>query len=191
MRNRIFSRALLPKNEVAGVGYRALATSRREGHSQGNQSPPGKHLRGEFPDGFFDVVSVIDTFYYFMKPQLELAEFRRVLKPDGMLVLELPLGASRVWRTSNQLGKLLSGVRRHLIESSDHLFYYNPKSIKFFLEKYGFNVQTVLPLPGNRQQRFVRNLIYRVYSLVSLGLHSVSRSNLFLGPRFLVVAHKS
>jgi len=151
----------------------------------------GNIYEANFPDGFFDVVSVIDTFYYFLKPQLELAEFRRVLKPDGMLVLELPLGASRVWRTSNQLGKLLSGVHRQLIESSDHLFYYNPKSIRFFLEKYGFKVQTILPLPGNRQEHFVRNLIYRVYSFVSLGLHSVSRSNVFLGPRFLVVAYKS
>src|SRR6266568_3903650 len=45
------------------------------------------------------------------------------------------------------------------------------------------------PLPGNTQEHFCRNLIYRAYSLVSLALHSVSGSRMF-GPRFLVAAGK-
>ncbi len=143
----------------------------------------------KFAESFFDVVSVVDTFYYFLEPQFELAECHRILKPGGLLVLELPLGDSRIWRASHQVGKLLSGRRQELLESSDHLFYYNPKSIKLLLERCGFRVQAILPLPGNTQEHFCRNLIYRAYSLVSLALHSVSGSRMF-GPRFLVAAGK-
>ena len=143
-----------------------------------------------FADGSFDVISVIDTFYYFLEPQRELAAFHRVLKPDGILVLELPLAESRIWRTSHQLGKLLSSARRQLLETSDHLFYYNPKSINFLLGRCGFQVEAVLPLPGNRQGYFLRNLIYRAYSALSLVLHFLSGARIMLGPRFLVVAGK-
>ena len=144
----------------------------------------------QLPESSVDVISVIDTFYYFLAPQAELAEFRRILKPQGILVLELPLAGSRIWRTSHRVGKLLSGTRQQLLETSDHLFYYNPKSITFLLEKSGFQVQTLLPLPGNRQQHFFRNLIYKAYSLLSLSLHAISRSRILLAPRFAVVACK-
>ncbi len=150
----------------------------------------GSIRTAKFAESSFDIVSVIDTFYYFPEPQSELAQFHRVLKGDGMLMLELPLAGSRIWRTSGRLGKLLSGTRRPLLESSDHLFYYTPKSISLLLERCGFRVQAILPLPGNKQEHFFRNLIYRAYSFLSLVLHSASRSRILLGPRFLVAAGK-
>jgi SAM-dependent methyltransferase len=157
---------------------------------KGIRARQGSIHSATFADSSFDVISVIDTFYYFLQPQRELAAFHRVLKPNGMLVLELPLAESRIWRTSHQLGKLLSSARRQLLETSDHLFYYNPKSINLLLERCGFHVTAVLPLPGNRQEHFLRNLIYRAYSALSLVLHFLSGARIMLGPRFLVVAGK-
>jgi SAM-dependent methyltransferase len=141
------------------------------------------------PDSF-DVITVIDTFYYLLDPQYELAAFHRALKSDGILVLELPLAEARIWRTSHCLGKLLSGTWRDLLETSDHLFYYNPRSVKLLLEKCGFHVLALRTLPGNRQESFLRNLIYQAYSLLSLVLYSLSGARIMLGPRFLVAARK-
>jgi SAM-dependent methyltransferase len=139
----------------------------------------------------FDIVSVLDAFYYFPKPQSELAEFRRVLKSDGMLILELPFASSRIWRTSTRLGRLLSGAKIHLLQSSDHLFYYTPKSISHLLESCGFRVEAILPLPGNEQVQLYSNIIYKVYAYLALGLYYLSRSRILVTPRFMVVATKT
>jgi len=151
----------------------------------------GRIEQAKLSDSSFDVITVLDAFYYFPRPQAELAEFKRVLKSDGLLVLEFPLATSRIWRSSRTLGKLLSGSRRPLLESSDHLFYYTPKSISRLLELNGFRVQTILPLPGNRQARLHRDLVFRAYWAFSQLLCFLSRSSIFLGPRFLVAAVKT
>lgn len=144
----------------------------------------------KFAKNTFDIVSVIDAFMYFPEPQSDMAEFHRVLKQDGMLVLELPLAGSRIWRTSTRLGRLLSGASLPLLQSSDHLLYYSPKSIALLLAGCGFRVEAVLPLPGNEQSRMFRNLIYRTYGLLAQTLYYLSFSRLVLTPRFLVVARK-
>ena len=153
-------------------------------------------LRGDihaaqFGEDSTDVISVLDAFYYFPDPARELAEFQRVLKRDGLLVLELPLAGSRIWRTSTALGRLLTGSRRPLLQTSDHLFYFTPKSVALLLARCGFRVQAILPLPGNRQASRLRELAFRAYSAGSSLLHSVSGGRVFLGPRFLVAAGKS
>lgn len=150
----------------------------------------GNIQSAKFAKCSFDVISVIDAFYYFPTPQSELAEFHSLLKPDAVLVLDLPLAVSRIWRTSEWLGRLLSGTRQALLESSDHLYYYSPKSVAFLLRGCSFRVEAVLPLPGNEQCGTLRNFIYRSYSLFSWALYYVSFFRVVLTPRFLVVARK-
>lgn len=143
-----------------------------------------------FQSDFFEVITVLDAFYYFPRPQTDLAELHRILSSDGLLVIELPLSGSRIWRTTGKLGKLLSGVRFPLLRTSDHLFFYNPKSMSLLLSSQGFRIRTVVQLPGNRQRRLLRNVIYGCYSLFSSLLSFISGSNIMLGPRFLIVAQK-
>jgi len=138
----------------------------------------------------FDVITVLDAFYYFPDPQAQLTEFCRVLKPDGVLVLEIPLAGSRIWRTSRRLGRILSGAKLPLLQTSDHLFYYTHRSISFLLTRCGFKVEAALPLPGNQQGKVRRTVIYAGYSFVSSVLHNVSRGRIILGPRLLVAAVK-
>jgi SAM-dependent methyltransferase len=185
-----FLARFFPKSNWHLCGVELSSQTAEKAVRKGIRVHNGTIYGAQFPKNSFDVITVVDTFYYFLDPHCELAEFRRVLKPKGILVLELPLAGSRIWRTSHHLGKLLSGNMRQLLETSDHLFYYNPKSITLLLEKCGFRVRTILPLPGNRQPHFLRTLIYSAYSLVSRTLHSVSRSRIFLGPRFIVIACK-
>jgi SAM-dependent methyltransferase len=144
----------------------------------------------KFGTGVFDVITVLDAFYYFPNPQRELAEFRRILKDGGLLVLELPWAKSRIWRRSVAEARLLPGSSRPLLETSDHLFYYTPKSIALLLERCGFQARARVTLPGNRQERVSRDLLWRLYGWFSRVLGIVSGSKLFLGPRFLVVAEK-
>lgn len=144
-----------------------------------------------FEPNRFDVITVLDAFYYFPSPQDELAEIDRVLKDDGLLALELPLATSRIWRGSNIFGRAFSGKHEALLDSSDHLFYFTPKSVMALLRRTGFAVEHVLLLPGNRQRTVLRDAAMQSYSRLSAVLYSLSRSRIFLGPRFLVLAAKS
>lgn len=144
----------------------------------------------EYPQNFFDVITILDAFYYFPQPQTDLGKLRHVLGPEGMLVIELPFAKSRIWRTSGKLGRLLSGTRLPLLRTSDHLFFYNPKSLSSLLCSCGFRVRTIEQLPANRQERPLRNLIYGCYSLFSFFLSRMSGSRIILGPRFFIVAQK-
>ena len=183
------ARFFSPENwDICGLDLSARAIEMAV--SKSIRAHQGNIFSAAFPAASFDVITVIDTFYYFLQPQRELAAFHRLLESNGLLVLELPLAESRIWRTSRRLGRLLSSARRQLLQTSDHLFYYNPRSITLLLEKCGFRVQAIVPLPGNRQEHLLRNLIYRTYSIFSLLLHWLSGSRIMLGPRFLVAAAK-
>ena len=96
-----------------------------------------------------------------------------------------------IWRRSGVLGKLLSEARVPLLESSDHVFYYTPKSASILLENCGFEVEAIVTLPGNRQPHLFPELVRRAYSFFSQAVAVLSGSSLCLGPRFLVLARKS
>ncbi len=150
----------------------------------------GDVSQARFAGQKFDVITVLDAFYYLAQPQSTLAELHRILKPGGLLVLDLPLGRSRIWRGTTTLGRSLSGNRQSLLQTSDHLYYYAPKSIALLLERCGFAIQTISPLPGNRHPGMLRDNLNKSFSYLSLVLNAVSRSKIFLGPRFLVAAVK-
>ncbi len=149
----------------------------------------GDTQSAKFEAHSFDVITVLDAFYYFSHPAWELAEFRRILKRDGLLVLELPWANTRIWR--RKLGsRLPKGGRKPLLQSSDHLYYYTPHSVSLLLKKSGFAVEAIRPLPANRQERMARDFLGKTYSFFSQMLWRLSASTIFLGPRFIVVAKK-
>ena len=184
------ARFLACNPEWQGAGIELSPRLARKAADRGLHVHLGDIRKASFPAKSVDVITVLDAFYYFANPQSDLAEFRRVLTHDGLLVLELPWAGTRIWRTSGQVGRLLSGARRPLLESSDHLFYYTPRSISLLLQRCGFRVEAIVPLPGNRQAGVMRDFAYRAYSAFSRMLYFLSRSRLFLGPRFLAVAQK-
>jgi SAM-dependent methyltransferase len=186
----LFLARLLRNPGWTAWGLELASASAQKAEARGVRIFRGDIHAAHFAENSFDVVSVLDAFYYFPQPHRELSEVRRVLKPDGLLVLELPLATARIWRTSKALGRLVSGSRRPLLQSSDHLFYFTPKSVAMLLQRCGFHVQDMRPLPGNRQADLPRDLTMRAYSLASSLLHRASGASIFLGPRFLVVATK-
>ena len=172
-------------------GLELTAKAAEKAAARGVQVGRGDVHNARFADDSFDVITVLDAFYYFPEPARELAEFHRILTRDGLLVLELPWATSRIWRTSTSLGRLVSGSRRTLLQSSDHLFYFTPKSIALLLARCGFRVQAIFPLPGNRQAHRLRDLAFRAYALGSSLAYFASGGRIFLGPRFLVAAKTS
>jgi 2-polyprenyl-3-methyl-5-hydroxy-6-metoxy-1,4-benzoquinol methylase len=160
----------------------------RSAQKKGIRAHLGTLREASFQDAQFDIITVLDALYYFPHPKEELSEIRRLLKSDGLLVIELPLATARIWSTSTAFGKFLKGRTKPLLETSDHLYYFTPQSISCLLKQCGFRIDSIHRLPGNRQETLPRRLAFAAYSFVSKFLEQISRGAIFLGPRFFVVA---
>lgn len=156
--------------------------------SRGIKTISGELRRARYEDSSFDAVTILDAFYYFVDPYAELAEIKRILKSGGVLVIELPNAATRIWRSENVLGRALSHRSGRLLHTSDHIFYYNRRSISMLLQCAGFTVKCVKGLQSNRQRNALVNALYRAFDLCCTVLEVFSLGRVLLNARFLVVA---
>jgi 2-polyprenyl-3-methyl-5-hydroxy-6-metoxy-1,4-benzoquinol methylase len=85
----------------------------------------------ELPDDEFDVITLWDVLEHTPDPKAVLDECRRVLKPDGILIVNYPDIHSLIAR--------LMG-RRWVFLLSVHLYYFTPKTIREILGRTGFKV---------------------------------------------------
>ena len=146
----------------------------------------GSLLSVSLPSEYFDIVTALDVLYYFPQPQQELRAIRAAMKPGGLLVLELALAETQLWRHARGWGRL-AGSTRSLLHSG-HLYFYNPASIAFLLRETGFQMPELLPLPGIRQRDTLRKALFGAYYLGSRAVWHLSGGSVILGPNFLVLA---
>jgi len=90
----------------------------------------------DFENNFFDVVTLWDVLEHVPNPTKNLTEIRRILKEEGLLIVNYPDVGS--W-----ISKLLG--RRWMFLLSVHLFYFNRKTIKKMLNRVGFDVIKIKP----------------------------------------------
>ncbi len=97
---------------------------------------PGTIYDGKFEDDFFDMVSLWDVLEHVPNPKKELLEINRVLKKDGVLVVNYP-----------DIGSWLSKAmgRKWIFLLSVHLFYFTRRTIKKILRDSGFEVVLIKP----------------------------------------------
>jgi 2-polyprenyl-3-methyl-5-hydroxy-6-metoxy-1,4-benzoquinol methylase len=96
-----------------------------------------------FADGFFDAVTLLDAFEHLPDPLMDLAAIGRVLKKEGVILLNTPnerallrLMAHVLHRAS--LGKWTYPIRKLFHEY--HLYYYSAKTLEATLRKAGFAI---------------------------------------------------
>lgn len=90
----------------------------------------------QFDNEFLDAVTLWDVLEHVPDPTKNLQEIHRILKKNGLLVVNYPDIGS--W-----LSKLMG--RRWIFLLSVHLYYFNRKTIRKMLEKNGFEVIKIKP----------------------------------------------
>jgi SAM-dependent methyltransferase len=162
----------------------------RRAASRGIQTFEGEVSTVDIPAAYFDVITVAGVLPYFREPNRELRILQRALKPGGLIVLELPLGATQIWRHTTPLGRMTGGGWRSLL-NSPHLFYYDRKSLVFLLSQPGFQLESLSPSPGNDQVKALHQILFRSYFWMSNTVAALTAERWMLGPGVIVTAINS
>lgn len=120
-----------------------------------------------YPEGFFDAVTLFDLLEHVPAPGAFLGEVRRVLRPEGRLLLVLPNAAS--------LSARLMG--RHWSHyNAEHLHYFTPLTVARLLSACGFEVEQVSNAPKYLSLSYIFNQLRRYPSPLLTPVRAVAES---------------
>jgi len=92
--------------------------------------------QANYPDQYFDVITILDALYYVPDILEELQEIARILKPGGLFVFDIP----------NQAYLQLRGFFGHLLRMkrtrtfAAYPFYFSDQSLQILLNKVGIEI---------------------------------------------------
>lgn len=89
----------------------------------------------KFPEKHFDVVSLWHVFEHLKNPTEVLKEIKKILKPEGVLLMEVPNFSS--WQSRMNGGKWI------YLEAPRHLYHFSKKGLVQFLDRAGFQKQKI------------------------------------------------
>ncbi|MEW6443438.1 MAG: class I SAM-dependent methyltransferase [bacterium] len=116
-----------------------------------------KHCRGEiftgsleavgFPDASFDVVTLWDVVEHLDRPRETLREVRRILRTDGLMLVDTPNEDCLMRRVAHELyrwsgGRFSYPVRK--LYHAYHQYYFSERTLRMLLDGCGFEVTALL-----------------------------------------------
>lgn len=114
----------------------------------------GTGLQLPFPDGTFDLVTMLEVIEHFADPIVLLREVRRVTSVGGLLVVSTPNRSSITAWTGRPMHRILGRPRWNAWDES-HKRLYVPRELSEDLTRSGFQVRRVAgfwPLPEGIQR---------------------------------------
>jgi len=103
----------------------------------------------KYPAEKFDCITMFNILEHLVYPAQALSAVRRILKSDGIIVIETPTEDSLVRRTANLLYRLSNGkcdhLTRQLYHCGGHHFGFSPKTISLLLASQGFRPVSIRP----------------------------------------------
>jgi ubiquinone/menaquinone biosynthesis C-methylase UbiE len=95
----------------------------------------GEINQANYPNNFFDIVTLWDVIEHLSDPQSVLLEVHRILKNDGVLIFRIPNGSS--W-DAKLFGKYWFGL-----DAPRHYYVFNQQTITKLLDLAGFRITNV------------------------------------------------
>lgn len=88
-----------------------------------------------YPDRYFDVITLWDVLEHLPDPRFTLLEIRRIMKPDGILLLQVP--------DVNSLEARLFGRFWIGLDIPRHLYLFSKQTLKPLLQQAGFEAREI------------------------------------------------
>ena len=137
----------------------------------------------------FDCVTSLDTFMLHPEPNQDLQEMSRILKPGGLLAMEIPGLRFRMLKNSGPVCRVLYGVPISL-NAGVHLYYFTRRTLSKLVGKHGFEFVSSwaeqMPESGNALSRFGKWSYYRTTDIA----YRLSRGAVHFAPKEFIVFRK-
>jgi len=150
--------------EVCGVDISEYAVSRAKERCEAEVFA-GELADINFPEASFDVITMWDVLEHLAHPQKALAEARRIMKDDGIILLDTPNEGSLIRRVAHLIYRFFGGRVVYPARSLYHIYhryYFSEDTLRRILDASGFTVMEMIrkPIPrekgrGNRVERAV------------------------------------
>lgn len=135
----------------------------------------GTLKQADFSEGYFDVITMWDSFDYMYDPAGELLEIRRILRPDGLIAVRVRNAGFHIFM-------------KRVFKNSDaiiHMYGFSSKTIRLMLEKAGF--KKIRVMNSNVTDSTPLSLFLNL--MISF-LDFISNSQIILSPSLFVYARK-
>jgi SAM-dependent methyltransferase len=119
--------------EAYGTEYSGLALELAR--EKGLQVAPAPLGTDEFEAGSFDVITAFEVFEHVRDPRTEASTVARLLRPGGLLYCTTP--------NFNALSRRLLGARWGVISYPEHLCYFTPRTLRYWLSGHGFKAESI------------------------------------------------
>lgn len=149
-----------------------------------------------FQSKSFEVITMFDTFEHFSNPKAVLLKSNKILKKNGLIVIQTP--------NIDSIISKLTGRNWFWLLPPEHLYLFSFKSLKLLLDKTGFKVLKISTWDDHHE--FMSNLLYiigikywgktavlhRILVKLKYALIPISYfwNIFFLGGEFLIYAQK-
>jgi len=151
---------------------------------------PGTLHQADYPAAYFDLVTMIDMLYYVDDPRVDLCEAARILKPGGLLALEV---SGQAWTTLRGRGPLCWLVDRRwtrLHTDSTYLYWYSARGLRTLLEESGFTLLSTHVIASPESPRRWRNLLTQAHQHLMAAAVRRLPPLLSWAPKYLALARR-
>jgi SAM-dependent methyltransferase len=107
------------------------------------------------PNAFFDLVTMIDMLYYVDDPRADLEEVKRIIKPGGLLAIEISGQGYQLMRSRGFLCWLLDHRWTRLNTDSSYLYWFSPKGLEKLLGNCGFRTNSTYIFSATTSGEFI------------------------------------
>jgi SAM-dependent methyltransferase len=144
---------------------------------------------GQYPSGFFDAVTVLDCLYYMPDPRKDLAEAVRILKPGGMLIVEVP-NMDYVLKWRSFLAGVASQKQPRLQYDRFHRYVLPLPALIECLLSLDAGISRIEPLGCTERREITQNLLQRALATIAIRLQRMTRGYVALAPKTAIVLIK-
>ena len=141
-------------------------------------------------NGLFDAITILDSLYYFSDPLAALVKANHLLKPDGILAVEIPGLSYKLLRERGPLGWLLDGKWSRLKPESSHFYHFSSSALGLLLSKAGFAILQTLPEQAPLRLSRVQNILSDLHFVASRFLFSISGGRVSIAAKEVYICRK-